>query len=258
MAKNLTWEQAIDQVLGEAARPLHYTDISDRILQLGLREKTGATPSNSVSTALNISINSGANKYVRLGDGMYALRNWVDQPKSALEIAPEIAASGDEADTGAINAFGMFWLRNEIDWERPQILGRQEGAELTVNFNEQIGVYLLHDRDRVIYVGRAEDALVKRLSAHTAGRFGGRWDRFSWFGLRAVENDGTLRAGEDQWTRGDVIQTMEAVLIECLEPAQNRRRGDKLGEHEFLQVRDPGFRRAEARRLLDQLLSAQF
>jgi hypothetical protein len=36
-----------------------------------------------------------------------------------------------------------------------------------------------------------------------------------------------------------VIVTMEAVLIEGLEPRQNRKRGDDFQAVEFLQVEDP-------------------
>lgn len=206
----------------------------------------------TVNVTINNSIRSGHKKYLRLDDGLYSLRRLIEAAGAAN--APQPAPLLNEHETGAINAFGMFWRRDEVNWEQARILGKQEGADKVVNFNDQIGIYLLHDRDRVIYIGRAEDALIKRLSAHTTGRFGGRWDRFSWFGLRAVQDNGSLKTGEVSWTRSDVIVTMEAVLIECLEPSQNRRRGDKLGDNEFLQERDPDFRRAEAKRLLDQLL----
>ena len=36
-----------------------------------------------------------------------------------------------------------------------------------------------------------------------------------------------------------IISALEAVLIEAIEPAQNRRRGDQLSAVEYLQVSDP-------------------
>lgn len=60
---------------------------------------------------------------------------------------------------------------------------------------------------------------------------------------------------EERWEQIDVIETMEAILIESLEPSQNRKRGDNLGDSEFVQVLASDFRKAEARRLLDRLLA---
>lgn len=247
---SLTWDQAIQKILRENGRAMHYTDIADEIIRQGLRDSVGATPASTVNAIMN---NHYPEPYVRIGEGLYALKEWPDPAGPAI-IEPESQESIDH-ETGAINAFGMFWRRDWINWECPELIGRQEGADLNVNFNEQVGVYLLHDRDRVIYVGRAGDALIKRLKAHTSGRFGGRWDRFSWFGLKPVTENGTLSDPEERWEQLDVIETMEAILIECLEPSQNRKRGDNLGDSEFVQVLASDFRRAEARRLLDRLLA---
>lgn len=252
--RSLTWQQAIQHVLAEEGQSLHYTDIADRIVQGGLRTSTGATPAQTVNSVISTDISNGGERYVRVEGGVYALRNWLTG-KSGNRAQPMVVidvGSGDE--TGAIKAFGMYWERSQINWESPRVLGKQEGADLSVDFSDQIGVYLLHDRERVIYVGRAEDALLKRLVAHTSGRFANRWDRFSWFGIRPVDDNGKLTMPAESWVRHDVIQTMEAVLIECLEPAQNRRRGDKLGANEFVQLKDPEFMKSEARRLLSQLV----
>jgi hypothetical protein len=246
-----TWDQAIQSVLRDKGRPMHYTDIADEIIKQGLRDSVGATPASTVNAMMN---NHYPEPYVRLGEGIYALKTWIEnqgaQSKEEITKEPELP----DTETGAIKAFGMYWLRAQINWATPKLLGKQDGAELSVDFGNQIGVYLLHDRERVIYVGRAEDSLVKRLVAHTAGRFGGRWDRFSWFGIKPVDQSGKLAEAAADWTRHDVIETMEAVLIECLEPSQNRRRGDNLGENEFVQENDPEFKKTEARRLLEGLI----
>ena len=247
---SLTWDQAIQTVLQQRGRPMHYTDIADEIIKQGLRSSIGATPSSTVNAIMN---NHYPEPYVRLGEGIYGLKVWPD-PSGSIRIDPAESERSDH-ETGAINAFGMYWRRDWIDWEKPELVGRQEGADLNVNFNDQIGVYLLYDRDRVIYIGRAEDRLIARLSAHTAGRFASRWDRFSWFGLRPVQEEGVLGDAGETWERSDVIETMEAILIESVEPSQNRKRGDNLGDNEFVQVLAADFRKAEARRLLDRLLA---
>lgn len=54
-----------------------------------------------------------------------------------------------------------------------------------------------------------------------------------------------------------VIVTMEAVLIEGLEPRQNRRRGDDLQALEFVQVEDPSVERDRKAALVREM-SASF
>jgi hypothetical protein len=134
----------------------------------------------------------------------------------------------------------MFWWRNLVVWTgKPKLLGKQGAGATDVNFADQVGVYLLHDRERVIYVGRAVDTLFNRLKAHNTDRLGGRWDRFSWFGFRGVGNRGELSDRRVPWSSDVVVETIEALLIESLEPPLNRRRGDKLSGVEYLQVPNP-------------------
>jgi hypothetical protein len=190
--------------------------------------------------------------YLRVGRGVYALK--VTAEKKAQE---EISAGTTDTvaeEAGALRAFGMFWRRDLVHWPgKPQLLGRQGAGALNVNFAGQIGVYLLHDRERVIYVGRASDTLFARLKAHTTDRLGGRWDRFSWFGLLSVRDDGQLSNGEMPWGQDVVIETMEAVLIEGLEPPLNRRRGDNFSGAEYIQAPDPQIEKIKNKALLDRM-----
>ena len=50
-----------------------------------------------------------------------------------------------------------------------------------------------------------------------------------------------------------LIVTMEALLIEGLEPPQNRKRGDGFRAVEFLQVEDPEIQRQQAMRIFESL-----
>jgi hypothetical protein len=50
-----------------------------------------------------------------------------------------------------------------------------------------------------------------------------------------------------------LITTMEALLIEGLEPPQNRKRGDEFKAVEFLQVEDPEIEKSNVRKMLEQL-----
>ena len=139
----------------------------------------------------------------------------------------------------------------------PRLLGRQKQESLTVDFCKQIGVYLLYDGFRVVYVGRAiNQGLGTRLFQHTTDRLQRRWNRFSWFGLfPTIDNSDNTRASINTHYQPDfdssvLIQTLEALLIEGLEPPQNRKRGDDFNATEFLQVKDP---RVEHEGLLAQL-----
>ncbi len=113
--------------------------------------------------------------------------------------------------------------------------------------------YLLHDRDRIIYVGRATDTLFARLRFHTVDRLSGRWDRFSWFGLKSVRPDGSLCEPSEAWSYEAVVETLEALLIESLEPPLNRRRGDNFSGAEYIQVVDPEIEKHRRRKILAEM-----
>jgi len=213
-----------------------------------LREVTATPPATVAATIAQSFKNDGERSpFVRVGRGVYALRDAQKGTRASAqkeqEEAEELAGAKSSQVTGLVNAFGMFWVRDKVSWEtEPQILGQLQTGSTLVNFAGQRGVYLLHDSQGVVYVGRATDQnLGRRLQQHTSDRLTGRWDRFSWFGVYPVKENGTLK---DSPTFKDVsinivIATMEAVLIEGLEPRQNRKRGDDFQAIEFVQVEDP-------------------
>lgn len=238
------WREAIIAVLQETQAPMHYAQIAERIYELGLRTLPTATPANTVAAAIAQTFNREGEKspFTRTSPGHYALRS--TQQKVSVIAQKELAERESSEATGVVNAFGMFWDRSKVFWGTPQprILGQQQNGSEPVDFAEQKGVYLLHDAQGVLYVGRVTDQnLAKRLSQHTYDRMAGRWTRFSWFGVCPVEQDGLLKtsASFSAININVVIATMEAVLIEGLEPRQNRKRGDDFQAVEFLQVEDP-------------------
>lgn len=261
MPQNLGWREAISEVLKKSASPMHYTDIADEIAKQELREDLGATPANSVSATITMSLQKeeGNSPFVRVARGIYGLRQVTG---SLAPAAVDESEDTTSPETGVINAFGMFWDRSKVFWgPNAKIFGQQQVNANVVDFSGQKGVYLLHDSQGVVYVGRVTDqSLGKRLSQHTVDRLNGRWSRFSWFGVYAVNSDATLA---QSWSASldmdTVIITMEAVLIEGLEPRQNRKRGDDFQAVEFLQVEDPDLVRdrkvAVARELLESIKS---
>jgi hypothetical protein len=84
----------------------------------------------------------------------------------------------------------------------------------------------------------------------------GRWDRFSWFGIYPVKTDGSLDlTANPKFSVKLLIVTMEALLIEGLEPPQNRKRGEDFRAVEYLQVEDPQFKKLKKTELLKELES---
>lgn len=252
---DLNWRNAILEVLKTEKDSVHYTDITELILERGLKTQVGATPVASVAATLSNSLNQEGDQspFERVSRGYYRLRaqKTRSRPKSSA-LQPD---EREETDTGLINAFGMYWRREAVWWSRPQILGQQQPGSTPVDFSHQRGVYLLHDRRDVVYVGRTTDqSLGDRLRQHTINRLNGRWDRFSWFGIYPVQADGSLAHDVGrQMNLDNLIETMEALLIESLEPPQNRKRGDGFSAVEFIQVVDPSIRRREQEEILEQM-----
>jgi hypothetical protein len=251
MPKEPSWEEAIQLVLRQADGMMRYTEISEKITADSLKKSPNAAA--IVAATLATSLRKDDSPFLRVGRGEYILKDNVEAQSKDLVNAS--ASPEDDNTAGALQAFGMFWQRDQVIWSgKPKIMGRQGLGATTVNFSEQVGVYLLHDRERVIYVGRASDTLFARLKFHTTDRLGGRWDRFSWFGLRDVRSDGTLSEPSVAWTHTVVIETLEALLIESLEPPLNRKRGDNFSGAEYVQVVDPDIERGIRRKMLSEMV----
>jgi hypothetical protein len=264
---DMKWRDAILRVLREADGPLHYREIAQLIIDNGYRQSVGATPAATVAANLG---NADVRPLVRrVSRGVYELgtpslaasatgSESLAGPSTAASI--ELADEPDpEAEMGLINAFGMFWMRQEVDWSNrsPKILGAQQTGSVPVDFSTQAGVYLLYDGSRVVYVGRVSaPRLGTRLWEHTRDRLTSRWDRFSWFGVRSVRPDGALAPIPKGNIQIDVlIATMEALLIEGLEPPQNRRQGDGFSALEFIQVTDPEVEKSRTQAVLVRAMS---
>jgi hypothetical protein len=231
--------EAAAAVLEAAGAPMHYTDIAAAIGEHDPSIVFGAKPGIEVYSAVynDIKAQGTASPFVKAGRGEFFL--------SGVEPAEEAAVDAPGAPShaaGFIQAFGMYWRRGWIDWKnQPSLHGNQQRGAKTVDFGAQKGVYLLHDGRHVVYVGRTNDQSIgQRLFQHTYDRLNGRWDRFSWFGVLPVNEDGSLgEAADGSFGVDDLISAMEALLIEAVEPPQNRRRGDQISAVEYLQATDP-------------------
>lgn len=260
MAKELTWREAIDKVLGATATPLHYKDIADRILAEKLRVNVGATPAATVNAQISSSIKHDSTpRYVRVAKGTFALATAAAQKIHPVKekLTPTVDESEEsEEQYEIVSSFGMFWRRDAIQWiATPKLLGMQQLGSTPVDFNKQLGIYLLYDGREVIYIGRTTDRpLGRRLFEHTLDRLAVRWDRFSWFGLLPVAESGELNDLPATYVAAKIIPALEAILIEALEPRQNRKRGDDLSAVEFIQREDPEIRKRLVKASLEAAL----
>lgn len=268
--RELPWKDAIEQVLrANGGGPMHYVDITDAIVEGGLRQSMGATPSFTVSANFVEDRKRGnASRFVQLGRGIYGLRSASDGQMSALDIASSSLNLETDIEPGidlaprssriAIKAYGMYWERTLVEWSRstPRLLGQQYQNADPVDHYEQRGLYVLYDHRTVVYAGRATAAAIGiRLKDHTVDRLRSRWDRFSWFGFRGVLEDGALTAAGDEIANLDeVLALMEAVLIELLEPPQNRQQGKGLTAIEYLQGEDPELERRKQKALMAEMI----
>jgi hypothetical protein len=151
----------------------------------------------------------------------------------------------------------MFWQRSAVEWvSTPRLLGMQQIGATPVDFCGQLGIYLLYDGREVVYVGRTtERPLGRRLYEHTLDRMSVWWDRFSWFGLLPVSETGELGELPASFAATKLIPALEAILIEALEPRQNRKRGDDLVAVEYIQKSDPEIEKKRMKAILDVAIS---
>ena len=250
-----SWQEAIKKVLAESEIPLHYTEISEQILSRGYYETGGATPAASVSAQVTSSIKKDGAKspFLRVGRGIYTLKVVTSENTFSVDDSgAQSDESVDDSSNSIIHSFGMYWQRDLIVWRNdPKVYGKQQALSKSIDFGKQRGIYILYDHHTVVYVGRSIDRpLGKRLYEHTLDRLGSRWNRFSWFGLLDVKKDGELKERPFNASQLGLITTLEALLIEALEPPQNRRRGDDLTGIEYVQAIDDELKEKELQNTL--------
>lgn len=167
--------------------------------------------------------------------------------------------------------YGLFWRREDVFWGKPKVSGHLSGylagakRSDPVDFRDQQGVYVLYDSSfSIVYVGQAgrgeNQKLFSRLKHHRKDALADRWERFSWFGIRAVLESGKLKAekiGAHSKT-SDVLDHLEAILIAAAEPKHNRQ-GGRFGEEveQYLQYRDADNIGLDDREMLRQLWEAR-
>ncbi len=122
---------------------------------------------------------------------------------------------------------------------KPRLLGREHAKAARVDLGAQRGIYILHSPSgEPIYVGQAT-IIGQRLSHHTWDRLAPRWTAFSLFCVLPINSDGSPAGAPADISAKEFVNALEGVLIEAMEPSQNRQH--PLSDVEFLQATDPRF-----------------
>ncbi len=228
----MTWEQATLLVLREAEEPLHYNEIAERILARGLKTTVGKTPNFTVAGEISKLRSSGTN-IVKAAPGYYRLQDTKTVAAPISDTPDEDLDAVDAAQNLSIAAYGLHWERSKVNWNAGSILGYDIDPNQAINFADQQGVYLLHNWQAVVYVGKTsarERGLFQRLGEHHRKHvWSAKWERFSWFGIRRVSEAGELISATESASPQIVTALMEAVLIETLGPAFNQLGGLYMG-----------------------------
>lgn len=134
-----------------------------------------------------------------------------------------------------IKNYGLLWQRKYVHLgsggKKGTLLGYR-GSVGSVDFREQIGIYVLYDKDFLpIYVGQAGNGnanLFSRLKTHTKDHLWNRWEFFSWFGLLDITQSGKKLDARSSVTHkrhesgSTILNELEGILIAALEPKLNK------------------------------------
>ncbi len=254
MATEMTWEEATLHILGAAAEPMSCNDIAEAILGRGLKTTVGKTPSYTVAGVISRMRSRGDANIIKTRPGFFQLAPQSDGPPVAETNELDTT---DTVNNLAVAAYGLHWERDKVDWNARRLLGYDidPNPGQAVNFADRQGVYLLHSWQSVVYVGKTtarESGLFQRLQNHHRRQvWSGKWERFSWFGIRRVNENGEMDDGPNTASKEVVSALMEAVLIETLRPSFNQQQGNYMGTL-YRQAVDPNIAMAQARALLSQ------
>ena len=257
MVQEMGWREAILKILEDSSEPLHYKEISRRVIDSGLRPVTGSTPENSASrTITQFLLPEG--RVERIEPGVF----WVSRTRKNPS-KDELKEAQEEDRLTNVAAYGLYWDRDKVLWNpggggKRQLLGIHDGRNEPVDLANQSGIYVLFNRLTPMYVGRTDKKnLFGRLEDHNdSDRRRARWDQFSWFGFREISENGTLSNENVDFSTSILITVLESVMIEAFIPPLNDRGGELLGTM-YSQVEDPVLVNKREAEFLDTLALRQ-
>jgi len=105
-----------------------------------------------------------------------------------------------------------------------------------IDFKGQVGWYVLLKGEEIIYIGKTVDRLWSRLAGHYNTKYR-HWDRFSWFGVYAVDEiNQRLIKKHTKIDPKSLIGDIETLLIYLSGGMLNKVGGKNKHMMEFKQV----------------------
>jgi hypothetical protein len=159
-----------------------------------------------------------------------------------------------------IRSYGLFWKADQVFWNSSSknaalLCHPARAKSRVVNIKDQVGIYVLYEGHQIVYVGQVgagNSKLFSRLKRHRADHLAGRWDTFSWFGLRKILASGELSTESLRTTSSKRVSLnqVEAVMIASAEPRLNKQ-GGRFGKNatKCVQVRDPRLGKTDSEKL---------
>ena len=146
----------------------------------------------------------------------------------------------------SLKNFGIQWEREFVQWDGTRgnaghlsgigPIGKPKKHQVKADFREQIGIYVLYSNDKAVYVGQAGSGtqdLYSRLKQHLTDHLADRWNKFSWFGVRKVNKDGSLSKVQGELNRTlkahEILDLLEGLMINVIEPPLNKQ-GARWGD----------------------------
>lgn len=115
---------ASETVLRDEGKPLHYREITERILKRKLWSSEGKTPEATIAAALAMDLQECGeeSRFVRVSPGIFTLRNASPRKRGAGESAANTAPTRPQKGEAATRKLGVQEIRNvarQIVKERP-------------------------------------------------------------------------------------------------------------------------------------------
>ena len=127
-----------------------------------------------------------------------------------------------------------------LQWSLKKDMTGVGTANIPVDFSRQLGVYILYQRRKIVYVGRSsigeKAGIAGRLVDHIRSKESS-WMTYSWFGFLPVDQNGQLvRENTISSNCSEAICDVEALLIRLLNPALNRNSGSHSHIEQYKQI----------------------
>ena len=203
-AKPLSALAAAQTVLKSAGKPLHYQEITKRILAAGFWRSNGKTPEATINAQLTTSIKKlgDASPFRHTGPGLYSLNSGTLKP--AAPTHPSTRSTREPSHARALVLGFLERISSGAFSAYPK--------QLTDLVQGRHGVYALYKGDRLYYVGLATN-LRNRIKQHLNDRHAGKWNRFSLYLVRKAEH----------------IKELESLILRISHPDGNATRGTLPG-----------------------------